>query len=97
MVIIFDKNIIKYDNNVKRNRLSGKIFLDAVLMCMLKRSGTAQKAVQHDVGLLALRLWLLGFFFKLTIAPVDMWKSGAGWANRWAGGSFARPRVCPRP
>ena len=32
-----------------------------------------------------LRLLLLGFFLKLTIAPVGMWKSGAGWANRWAG------------
>ena len=47
-----------------------------------------QKAVQHDVGLIDLRLWLLGFFLKLTIAPVGMWKSGAGWTNPWAGGSL---------
>lgn len=30
----------------------------------------------------------LAVFFKVTIAPVGRWKSGAGWANRWAGGSL---------
>ena len=44
-----------------------------------------KKAVQHDVGLVALRLLLLGFFLNLTLTPVGMWKSGGGWANRWAG------------
>ena len=35
-----------------------------------------------DAGLVALDL---AGFFKVAIAPVGMWKSGGGWASRWAG------------
>jgi hypothetical protein len=36
-------------------------------------------------------------FLKTAIGPVGMWKSGAGWAGRWADGSIVRPRSRPRP
>ena len=49
------------------------------------RPGAAKKsrpAGMPDSSPLALDL---AGFFKVAIAPVGMWKSGAGWANRWAG------------
>ena len=62
------------------------MFLDALLMGM--KSGREPQKKSLPAGMpdsSLLRLLLLGFFLKLTIAPVGMWKSGAGWANRWAG------------
>jgi len=46
-------------------------------------AGSRQKKLSdRDVGLLALAL---GVYLYPTTTPVGMWKSGGGWASRWAG------------
>ena len=48
--------------------------------------GNRQKRLSNTtLDSLLLGFCSLAFFFKFAIAPVGMWKSGAGWANRWAG------------
>jgi hypothetical protein len=60
--------------------------LISLSLLLLIAAGSRKKRLSNrEVGLLALALAL---FFKPAVAPVGMWKSGGGWANRWAGGSL---------
>jgi hypothetical protein len=63
-------------------------FLISLFLLLLIAAGSRKKRLSNrEVGLLALAL-ALALFFKPAVAPVGMWKSGGGWANRWAGGSL---------